>query len=258
VTATGKLQIPGTFSRSAVGDERWERESAIWLINRVCEQVGWPDLSETEVLDMGCGIKFTKVFVNEGVPVKRYVGIDVFRDMIEYLKANVGDPRFEYFHVNVKNDLYNPSGEPFTEDLRLPVDGRRFDLICLFSVFTHLPPDDYRAMLKVLRHYVRPEGRLFFTLYINELTAGGHGLIDAWGKKFEGREDEVMAQAAVRRAQGLADIEPFVDLVPSKRLKWAVYSREYAHELIEGTGWRALQLSDPDVYIQHHFVCAPV
>ena len=32
-------------------------------------------------------------------------------------------------------------------------------------------------MLTVLRRYVRYEGSLFFALFIDELTEGGHGLI---------------------------------------------------------------------------------
>jgi hypothetical protein len=49
----------------------------------------------------------------------------------------------------------------------------------------------------------------------------------------------------------------FRDLDPAHPLKWAVYSEEFARELIEGTGWKALTLSPPNVHIEHHFVCAP-
>jgi SAM-dependent methyltransferase len=257
VSGRDDLRIAAEFNRSARGNEAWERESALWLLERMCERIGRGDLGDTEVLDMGCGVKFTKALLNEGLPIKRYVGIDVYREMIEHLDGDVDDPRFEYFHVDVKNDLYNPSGEPLTEEFRLPLSDQRFDLICLFSVFTHLPPDDYRAMLKVLRRHVRPDGRLFFTLYVNERTAGGHGLVDGWTRKISGHDAEISAALEARREQGLPAVEPFVDLDPSRPLNWAVYSRDFAYELMEGTGWTPLELSDPDVFIQHHFLCAP-
>jgi len=42
-------------------------------------------------------------------------------------------------------------------ELTVPeIEGRRFDLICLFSVFTHMVPDDYIAMLRLLRRFVKP------------------------------------------------------------------------------------------------------
>jgi len=55
----------------------------------------------------------------------------------------------------------------------------------------------------------------------------------------------------------LGTTETFKDLDPDRPLLWAVYSERYARELIEGTGWNVVTLSRPDVYIQHHFVCAP-
>jgi hypothetical protein len=48
-------------------------------------------------------------------------------------------------------------------------------VICLYSVFTHLSPADYVTMLKILRRYVRPEGRLV-PLFVDELTDDGLGL----------------------------------------------------------------------------------
>jgi SAM-dependent methyltransferase len=254
-----RLEVPRRFTRSAIVDEEWEIESAAWLIQFMCQRVGLPDLSDTEVLDMGCGVKFTKLFVNHGVAIKRYVGIDVYREMIEFLQASVDDPRFEFSHVNVKNDLYNPSGEPLRESLRLPIGDATFDLICLFSVFTHLAPGDYRTMLQVLRRYVRPDGRLFFSLFIDELTEGGHGMIDSCSKLLEANPQLLKsAPSHTRHAEGGRPVEAFRDLDPTRPLLGAIYSEEYARELIESTSWRVVKLSQPDVYIQHSFVCAPV
>jgi SAM-dependent methyltransferase len=104
------FQIPAEFNRSAssLRDAKAAEESALFLIRHACESLGLVDLADCEVLDVGCGTKFTHAFLNHDIPVKRYVGVDVYREMIDFLRANVTDPRFEYHHVNVRNELYNP------------------------------------------------------------------------------------------------------------------------------------------------------
>jgi SAM-dependent methyltransferase len=46
--------------------------------------------------------------------------------------------------------------------------GEQFDVISLFSVFTHLAPHDFPAMLRALRPCAARDGRLIFSLFINE------------------------------------------------------------------------------------------
>jgi len=44
----------------------------------------------------------------------RYVGMDVFKQMIRFLKANVDRRNFRYHHVPFKNAMYNPDGVELT------------------------------------------------------------------------------------------------------------------------------------------------
>jgi SAM-dependent methyltransferase len=244
MTQETTLHVPLRFRRG--GRRRNEEASirtAVSSIEYMCEHLGLDDLGNTEMLDVGCGVKFTQAFINHGLEIQRYVGVDVFRPMIEFLSENVDDPRFEYHHINSHNPMYNPKGQPLSEATEFPLGSQKFDLICLFSVFTHLAPHDYVSMLRVVRKYVKPDGRLFYSLFIDELTENGHGLLSR-------RADEL----------GVAEvgkIDTFRDLKPETPLRFAVYSRRYAHELIEGTGWTALSLSPPADHVQHHFVCAP-
>jgi SAM-dependent methyltransferase len=250
-----KLRIPDEFRRGATR-EAASIESAVWLIEHMCSLLGLDDLGDTEILDVGCGIKFTRALIDRSLPVEKYVGIDVYREMIDFLRETVDDPRFEYFHIDVCNERYNPDGEVLSDDTRLPVGDRKFDVICLFSVFTHFAPHDYRSMLKVLRPYVKPDGRLFYTLYIDEITEGGYGLMDVMRARI--RQDAPAERIAEALASGTGTIETFRDLNPADPLKWAVYSEPHARKLIERTGWKVLSLSPPtNAYIQHHFVCAP-
>lgn len=252
------LEIPREFNRSAspLRDSAAAEESAVFLIDHVCDVLGVPDLSAHEVLDVGCGTKFTQAFLNHGLPVKAYVGVDVYADQIGFLQSEVADPRFEYHHIDVRNELYNPDAPPMTPDTNLGVGDRDFDVIWLFSVFTHLTPDDYRTMLQLLRRYIRQDGRLIYTLFIDELTEGGHGAIDQMTRaaraRRQSRDPGEPQRAATQRA-----VKPFVDLYPDQPLRCALYSREYALELIDDTGWKPLQLLPPNQFAQHQFLCAP-
>src|SRR4029450_10916443 len=142
------LDIPTKFNRSAHKDPDATAESAVYLLRYICDKLGLPDLSQQDMLDVGCGTKFTQALLNHGLSIKSYVGVDVYREMIDFLCENVADPRFEYHHVDVQNDLYNPDAPPMTAHTGLGVGHRTFDVICLFSVFTHLAPRDYTTMLR--------------------------------------------------------------------------------------------------------------
>lgn len=250
------LNIPSRLKRGAYKDQETTIESAVYLIRYMCDRLGIADLSVWDMLDVGCGTKFTQAFVDRGLPVGSYVGVDVYAEMIDFLKQNVADPRFEYHHIDVRNERYNPDAPPMTEDTDLGVGDRRFHLICLFSVFTHLAPHDYRTMLRLLRRYVRPDGRLIYTLFIDELTNSGHGFVDSIDRALASRREP--GREVDRRVKDAArDVKPFVDLDPDRPLLRALYSREYAYELIEGTGWTPLGLLPPNEHAQHHFICAP-
>jgi SAM-dependent methyltransferase len=220
----------------------------------MCEHLGLDDFSATDVLDVGCGVKMSSTLINEDVPMQRYVGIDVYGEMIDFLRDNVRDPRFAYHHVDLHNDLYNPQGERLTPATRLPVPEAGFDVIWLFSVFTHFVPDDFTAMLQVLRRHIRPSGRLFFSLYVNEETPGGHGFVDALAKLLRERPELMEGRRTPADEQSTPD---FCDFSPTHPLRTALYSRAYATELVEGAGWEPLKLLDPGPYVQHSFVCAP-
>jgi SAM-dependent methyltransferase len=250
------LNVPLKFKRGAHKDQQTTIESAVFLIRHMCCRLGVSDLSGWDVLDVGCGTKLTQAFLDHGLAVGTYVGVDVYSEMIEFLQGNVVDRRFEYRHINVRNERYNPDAPPMTEHTDLGLGYRRFDLICLFSVFTHLAPHDYGTMLRLLRRYVRPNGRLIYTLFIDELTEGGYGFVDSIDRKLASQE--LRAEFAVRMKNSARDVRPFVDLDPDRPLMRALYSREHAYELIDGTGWTPLELLPPNEYAQHHFICAPV
>jgi SAM-dependent methyltransferase len=256
------LVVPRTLWRTAQHDMDAWLGSAEVLLGLVARSLGRADLSTTSLLDVGCGTKFTKVILERGVPIGRYVGVDTSADVVAYLKANVDDPRFEFHHLDAHNDLYNPEGQPLDSYGELPVGGETFDGICLFSVFTHLAPHDYRAMLELLRPCVSPTGGLVFSLFIDEgLRTEVHAAL-ARGIEKRLADGDASALAAVEeRLKTCASpdgIPDFVDRIPDQPMMQAVYSEPYARQLMDGTGWTPVALHPPEEpYVQHYFVCRP-
>ena len=255
------LKVPRHLRRGhGANDELVSVESGVKLIAHMCKHFGLADLGATKLLDIGCGCKFTQAILDSDLPIGEYVGVDVYAEMIEFLQSKVNDTRFSFYHMNTHNEMYNQDGGPLTANTKLPMDNKQFDVICLYSVFTHLAPHDYVAMLKVLRSYIKPGGRLLYSLFVNEQTSGGVGWIDFYSRDIASADTALLEKHKRQLADGLENKAPpdFKDMVPTQPLKVAMYSRKHALELVESTGWEVESLNEPAEEIQHYMVCKPV
>lgn len=253
------LKVPKRLRR---GHSRWKEQTSVAegveLIELICRNFALDDLGHSSVLDMGCGSKLVQAILDRNLPLGRYVGVDIFPELIEFLETNVTDPRFSFKFLNTHNAMYNPAGEPLTAQTRLSLDEQGFDIICLFSVFTHLAPHDYVAMLKMLRRYVKPSGRLIFSLFVNEPTAGGLGFMDSFLKNLTGKDAQIQKHSKlILEAVATGGPPEFLDFYPAQPLKVAMYSREHALRLVEDTGWEVIALQEPEKIIQHYMICQP-
>lgn len=233
-----RLEVPKELQRSRTKDEEAAQRSAVALLEVLAQELDRPDLGDRSILDVGCGVKFSQALIEHDLPLGSYTGVDVHRPVIDHLSAAVDDPRFDYHHVDFFNARYNPSGTPMTADSVLPVGDRTFDLICGFSLMTHLDPTDFASMLAIMRRHAHESTRLVFTAFIDEHTDGGHGVIDQYS-----------------RAMG-ADAstgEPFRDFFPDDVLRVALYSKDLARSIIEASDWSIVAIKDPTPYAQHLF-----
>lgn len=219
------LVVPDALHRNAAGviNAGYENTGQL-LINLATRCVGLESLENSDVLDVGCGVRFTMTIINRKIPIKSYTGVEVGLPLVEFLKENVEnkDSRFRYFYWDVCNEMYNPGCSHGTAEKEFPVDGT-FDLIWLFSVFTHLNPDDAQLLLKLLRKRIRNNGKLFFTAFIDENLNG------------------------------------FEDRVEGKPLEQAYFGRAYMDTLIRQAGWKieSFHENEPENFIRHYYVCLP-
>lgn len=161
--------VPERFNRNSitVTSLMTPEESGLWLLERLRKRLGAPTLARTHILDFGCGVRFTQAILNRKIPVASYTGVDCFPDMIDYLRSAVSDPRFSYYFFDALNPMYNSGGQPLGPATVLPVPRHDFDAITLFSVITHQYPQDGEAIFTILRRHVAPDGRLFFTCFLD-------------------------------------------------------------------------------------------
>jgi len=103
------------------------------------------------LLDIGCAtgsvLRNLKDYLSSP---KNYVGIDIAEEPINYCKKHFPDSQF------YKNDRTS-----------LPQMNQKFDMICLFSVFTHMYPDQIVEFLKNMKNYLNPNGSIVATMHKN-------------------------------------------------------------------------------------------
>jgi SAM-dependent methyltransferase len=245
----GDLALPfnSPFGRNA--GQLSEQElvvNARELIAAMCEATERVDLGGTDLLDVGCGVRFTQAILANDLPVGSYTGVDVFGRLVEFLNQTVTDARFTYHHHDVLNALYNPEASETLATSPLPCPDASYDLICGFSLFTHLAPADFRLMLERTRVLARPGAWLYFTAFVDEVTASGEGFVDRYFSAMGlGAEDQLPEAERPRYREGNPEVPLDVSL----------YSRSHAMELIEGSGWQVVAVHDPARTAQHQFVC---
>jgi SAM-dependent methyltransferase len=259
MTSQGELglDVPPRLQRGAHRDREEWVESGLAVVEVIQRAAERDDLDGLAVLDVGCGTKVVKTLLDRSLPIGCYVGIDVSSEVIAWLEASVDDARFEFHHLDAHNDLYNPDGVPLAEFEQLPAPLHTFDVICLFSVFTHLAPDDYVAMLHLLRRHVASDGRLVFSVFLNDPDhPSPYALALERALGSDDPAEVARAKAAVEGAMQRKD-RGFVDEIADKPLLQARYDKDFALELIEDTGWEVERIDPPDRHIQHAVFCRP-
>jgi SAM-dependent methyltransferase len=122
-------------------------------------------ISNSRLIDIGCGTRFGVGIRNHKIPIKYYCGIDIDRELISWMQENIATDCLHFVHWPVQNPEYNPDGADITEMTELPVEGL-FDVATFFSVFTHLNPDDSSHLLRLTRRVLTRNGCVFLTAFV--------------------------------------------------------------------------------------------
>jgi SAM-dependent methyltransferase len=221
-----RLEVPAHLHRNSktVSVDGYE-ETGSFLIGLATQRLGLESLARSDVLDIGCGVRFAQTIVNRGIAIKSYTGIEVHRPIVYFMREHLEpfDSRFRFVHWDVRSDLYNSlSPRDLRDEAGLPVDST-FDVVWLFSVFTHLDLTDARGLLTHIRKVIRPTGGLLFTAFVDADLEG-----------IEGRGQE-------------------------HPLQKVYFGRRTIDGLLQETGWRLRDFhpAGERPFIQPCFICSP-
>ena len=168
VVVSGSI-IPSRYSRccgSEFKDDNFYLESAEKEANRLndyfqCRQ-------QSRILDIGCGQGRLPIGILRVIGEINYIGIDIDRKSISWCKQYIEskDPSFKFKHLNIYNERYNKNGVKIDGGFCFDVAENSFDIIYLFSVFSHTTEEDMRAYLKDFSRILDKGGKIFFTTFV--------------------------------------------------------------------------------------------
>lgn len=118
----------------------------------------------SSILDVGCGTgMITRHLESYLLSPFNYVGTDLSHHAIQYCKKHF--PKFEFY----QNSL-----------TKLPDINKKFDMIILFSVLTHIYPNEMIDLLKDCKRFLNPSGRIIADVILSSSY-----------KEFSGTRDKI-------------------------------------------------------------------
>ncbi len=155
------------------------------------------------VLDIGCGIgrlavPLTKYLDNDG----SYEGFDIVKSGISWCKGKISKPfpNFNFLHIDLKNNLYNLKTSNEAKNFVFPYNDCDFDIVFLFSVFSHMLPDDVNNYLNQIHRVLKDGGICIATFFIlNDESYSLMGKNDVLQFKYD-KETHVLLDKSVKEA----------------------------------------------------------
>lgn len=124
---------------------------------------------DAAVLDVGCGPgRVARPFADYLDGSGTYTGLDVRAELIHELEATLGaeHPNLHFVAADVQNEMYKPDGSASAADYELPFADESFDLVFLYSVFTHMFPREVENYLSQVARVLKPGGCSAITYHL--------------------------------------------------------------------------------------------
>jgi ubiquinone/menaquinone biosynthesis C-methylase UbiE len=167
--------VPGDDAVGAGDFDRIGRiELGVLLMEGLCE--------DSTLVDFGCGTGRLAVHAVKRLSQGHYIGIDISPTMLDRARQRL--------HVTVPCPAGRVSWlRQATSTFAL--DDASVDMVCVFSVFTHMEPEDCYHYLVDARRITRPEGRLLLSCLTMDLPAAREIFLASASVPFDARWNRV-------------------------------------------------------------------
>jgi hypothetical protein len=193
------------------------------LIKFMVRRLGWQSLRGKKLLDYGCGVRFARTIANLDLDIDLYAGVDVNAPAIEWLSAHLRPPKFRFVHLDLYHPRYNPNGRLRSVTGLPGLNGIGFDAVCMFSVVTHLAPDEAEMVCALVRSVSAPDAQLYVTALIDETLDGYREADQEHPRAKVIYGPETLAQVLQAAGWGTTHVYR-----PTKLVKWTFVARRHS------------------------------
>jgi ubiquinone/menaquinone biosynthesis C-methylase UbiE len=171
-TPHGGLRLPMAAQRFCTEhyrDKSFYVRSADAEVARLVQRCGLT--SNSRLLDIGFGQGRLAIGLLRWNPTfAGYWGVDIHGPSVDWCRQHLGafHPHFRFIRLLAANRRYNAEGQPISDGFRLPFDDAGFDVMFLYSVFTHMDEDDVKRYLEEMKRTLAPKGAIFATVFVED------------------------------------------------------------------------------------------
>jgi len=140
---------------------------------------------DQSMLDIGCGYGRTAVALTKYLnSTAQYDGLDILSPSINWCNQRIHKEYNNFnFHLHDdSNELYNKKSKTITTVL--PFEANQFDHCFLFSVFTHMLPDDIDKYLLEIHRVLKSDGGCLISMFIYDDVSESNILESHNGHRF--------------------------------------------------------------------------
>lgn len=167
------LPIPPQQLRFMGEDERGFLEIGDGLLTSIRALSGFR--ADGAIVDVGSGYgRLAHALLRSGFQ-GTYRGLEILRPHVDWAQQNLGNDRFSFSHLNIRNPRYNPHGTLDAANVKLQDHASRCDLIVLTSVFTHMYEPEIENYFSCFARMLHPGGQIVCTFFL--LTPERHEAI---------------------------------------------------------------------------------
>ena len=119
-------------------------------------------------MDIGCGQGRLPIGILRRLGSLNYLGLDIDKKSIQWCKKYIQNKNVSYLfrHLNIYNERYNNEGIKIDNNFKFELESEYFDIVYLYSVFSHTTENDMRIYLKEIARILNTTGKLFFTTFV--------------------------------------------------------------------------------------------